>query len=163
MVSRCPEFRRELERFSFDNRTFRILFKGSAISASGATVQVRFRGRTSGSYPLANVSLVQRTGNTLNGENGTSRPVTFGGSSSTTVPAGGLTSDPIEFNLVAGQNVFLTYWAPAGTGGVYRTGGTGDTAWFITGTDRSATIDWGGLSISGTRAYIYGAELIIKN
>jgi len=33
-------------------------------------------------------------------------------------------------------------------------------AWFITGTNKSAVIDWGGLSITDTRPYVYGAELI---
>ena len=148
---------------TFDNRTFRTLLRGSAISASGATVQLQFRGRTSGSYIINNVSLVQRTGSTLNGDDSTSTPVTFGGSSNITVPPGGLTSDPIAFNLVAGQDVFLTFWVPAGAPGVYRTGGSGTTAWFITGTDESATIDWGSLAISGTRAFVYDAELLTVN
>ena len=148
---------------TFDNRTFRTLLRGSAISASGGTVQLQFRGRTSGSYIINNVSLVQRTGSTLNGDDSTSTPVTFGGSSNITVPPGGLTSDPIAFNLVAGQDVFLTFWVPAGAPGVYRTGGSGTTAWFITGTDESATIDWGSLAISGTRAFVYDAELLTVN
>ena len=97
------------------------------------------------------------------GDDSTSTPVTFGGSSNITVPPGGLTSDPIAFNLVAGQDVFLTFWVPAGAPGVYRTGGSGTTAWFITGTDESATIDWGSLAISGTRAFVYDAELLTVN
>jgi hypothetical protein len=149
----------------FDNRTFRILLKGAAITQSGPTVQVTFRGRTSGNYPIANVSLVQRTGSTLDGEDGTFVPVTFnGGASSVTVNATQpVTSDPIAFNRAAGQAVFLPFGAPpaGGTGGVYRTGGgTEDATWFITGTDQSAVIDWGVLTISGTRSNLYDVELV---
>ncbi|MDH3503408.1 MAG: hypothetical protein OEM58_02620, partial [Nitrospirota bacterium] len=146
----------------FDNRTFRVLLKGSAITATGAPVQVTFRGRTSGNYTVQNVKLVQRDGATLNGLDSTLQTVTFnGGASSVTVPAGGtVTSDPIAFTLTAGQDVFLTFWAPPGQGGVYRTGGTSITTWFITGTDQSGVIDWGGLTITDTRPYIYDTELM---
>jgi hypothetical protein len=64
---------------------------------------------------------------------------------------------------VAGQDVFLTFWAPAGSGGVYRTGGSGDTTWYITGSNQSGVIDWGGLTISGTRSWVYDAELVTIN
>ena len=145
----------------FNNRTFRVLLKGSAITTSGSTVQVTLRGRTSGSYTVENLSLVER-GNGLNGVDATFTPVTFsGGASSVTVPANQtVTSDAMAFNLAPGQDVFLTYWLPSGTGGVFRNGGTEDTTWFITGTDQSGVIDWGGLSISGTRSHIYNAELV---
>jgi hypothetical protein len=56
--------------------------------------------------------------------------------------------------------VFLTFWAPPGTGGVYRTGGTEDASWFIIGDDQSATVDWTTLPISGNRSYIYDVELV---
>ena len=114
-------------------------------------MQIQLHGRTSGAYRLENVSLVQRTGSTLDGDDSTATPVTFGGSADVTVSAGGVTSDPIPFNLVAGQDVFLTFWVPAGMAGVYLNGGSGDTAWFINSTDQSATIDWESLNISGTR------------
>jgi hypothetical protein len=116
---------------SFDNRSFRVLLEGDVISTSGSTVQVTLRGRNSGSsYTMENISLVQRDGATLNGV-GPLTPVTFnGGATSVTVPTGTtVLSDPIAFNLVAGQDVFLTFWAPPGAPGVYRTGGGSLMAW----------------------------------
>jgi hypothetical protein len=107
------------------------------------------------------VSLVQREGNTLNGVDGTNRQVTFGGTweAGVTVPVGGtVTSDPIPFDLIAGQDVFLTYWVPAGNPTVYRTGGASTSAWIISGTDQSSTIDWGSLSITATSSSLYIAE-----
>jgi len=146
---------------TFDNRSFRVLLEGAVISTSGSTVRLTFRGRSSGTYSMENISLVQRMGSTLNGV-GPLTSVTYnGGATSVTVPEGGtVTSDPIAFNLVAGQDVFLTFWAPPGAPGVYMTGGTQTTAWFISGTDQSGTIDWEGLTISDTRPSIYNIELV---
>ncbi len=145
----------------FDDRTFRTLLKGTAITTSGSPVQVTFRGRTSGSYTLENLSLVPREGTTLNGA-GPLQPVTFnGGATSVTVPAGGtVTSDPIAFDLVAGQDVFLTFWVPLGSSGAYRDGGTETAAWYVNGTDESGVLDWTPLTLSGTKAHVYDAELV---
>ncbi len=144
----------------FDNRTFRTVLKGTAITASGTPVQVTFRGRSSGSYTLENLSLVQRDGVTLNGV-GPLTPVTFGGATSVTVPAGGtVTSDPIAFTLTPGQDVFLTFWVPLGSSGVYRDGGTETAAWYVNGTDVSAEVDWTLLTLSGTKTHVYDAELV---
>ncbi len=144
----------------FDNRTFRTVLKGTAITASGTPVQVTFRGRSSGSYTLENLSLVQRDGVTLNGV-GPLTPVTFGGATSVTVPAGGtVTSDPIAFTLTPGQDVFLTFWVPLGSSGVYRDGGTETAAWYVNGTDVSAEVDWTPLTLSGTKTHVYNAELV---
>jgi len=145
----------------FDNRSFRILLEGAAISTSGSTVQLTLRGRSSGTYTIQNISLVQRVGNTLNGE-GALTPVTFnGGATSVTVPAGGtVTSDPITFNLTAGQDVFMTFWVPAGSPTVFLNGGTSKAAWTILGTDQTGARDWGGLAISATRRSIYVREVL---
>ena len=110
---------------SFDNRTFRTLLKGSAITASGAPVYVTLRGRTTGSYTLENLSLVPRDGTTLNGV-GLLQPVTFSGASSVTVNANQtVTSDPVAFSLAPGQDVFLTFWAPPAGGIGGRVSGRG--------------------------------------
>ncbi|MDT7041966.1 fibronectin type III domain-containing protein [Candidatus Nitronereus thalassa] len=152
----------------WDNRTFRILLDGDSITRSGSTIQLTLQGRSSGSYTLQRVSLVQRDGNTLNGVDTSSRQVTFGGSwnSGVTVPAGQtVTSDPIAFDLVAGQDVFLTFWAPAGQPTAYYTiytTGTNTSAWVIQGADQSSAIDWESFNIpSGqTRPYIYTAATL---
>ena len=125
-------------------------------------MQIQLHGRTSGAYRLENVSLVQRTGSTLDGDDSTATPVTFGGSADVTVSAGGVTSDPIPFNLVAGQDVFLTFWAPTGGRGVYRNGGMTTSTWFITGTDQSGEVDWESLAITNTRPFVYNVELLTK-
>jgi concanavalin A-like lectin/glucanase superfamily protein/Big-like domain-containing protein len=145
---------------SWDNRSFRILLAGSAITTNGATVQLTLQGRTSGNYTVQRVSLVRRDGTTLNGVDSTHRQLTFGGTwnAGVTVPAGGtITSDPIPFDLLTGQDVFVTYWVPAGNPTVYRNGGTNAVAWTIPGTDQSAAIDWGNLSTSATSQNIYVA------
>ena len=147
---------------SWDLLSFRVLLHGSQITTSGSTVQLTLRGRSSGSYTVQRVSLVRREGSTLNGVEATQRPVTFGGNTwdaGVTVPAGSsVTSDPLPFALLAGQDVFVTFWAPAGSPTLARTGGTTTSMWMIEGNDQSATIDWAGLPISGTRAYTYGVE-----
>ena len=140
------------------------MLEGAAISTSGSTVQLTFRGRTSGSYTVERVSLIRREGSTLNGDDATFREVTFNSGTwdaGVTVPAGGsVTSDPIAFDLVAGQDVFLTYWVPQGSPTVFLNGGTSTATWTILGTDQTGARDWGGLTIFDTRSYIYTAELV---
>ena len=146
---------------SWPNRSFRILLDGGFITTTGPMVQLTLRGRTSGSYTVQRVSLVQREGRTLNGVDSTHTAVTFGGTweAGVMVPAGGtVTSDPIPFDLVAGQDVFLTFWVPAGQPTVYRNGGARTSTWTVFGADQSATIDWGGLSFSERVANVYILE-----
>jgi hypothetical protein len=146
---------------NWDLRSFRILLQGTQITASGSTVRLTLKGRSSGNYTVQRVSLVRREGGTLNGVDSTNRQVTFGSTWNTgvTVPAGGsVTSDPIPYDLLAGQDVFVTFWSPAGSPPVARTGGTTTSMWMIENVDQSATIDWAGLTITATRAYTYSAE-----
>ena len=146
---------------SWFSRSFRVLLKGDTITTTGSKIQLVLRGRTSGSYTVQRVSLVRRDGNTVNGVDSTYTEITFGGSwdAGVTVPPGAtVTSDSVPFNLIEGEDLFLTYWVPSGQPAVFRNGGSTTSAWIITGTDRSATIDWGGLSISETRSHIYIAE-----
>jgi len=115
---------------------------------------------TSASYTLERVSLVKRDAETLDGVEATWEPVTFGSSwnDGATVPAGStLTSDPVSFNLVAGEDVFLTYWVTAEMGTVLRKIGSQTMAWTIVGSDESDTVDWQGLSITDTRSQIFAA------
>ena len=145
----------------WSDRSFRVLLDGALISASGTTVQLTLRGRWSGSYNVQRVSLVRRDGSTLNGVDSTFAKVTFGGSwdAGVTVLEGDtVTSDPIPFDLIAGQDVFLTFWVPSGQSTVYLNEGSDTSAWTIMGADQSATIDWSGLSIANTRTFIYLAE-----
>ena len=75
------------------------------------------------------------------------------------VPAGkSMTSDPVPFDLEAGQDVFVTYWVSEGQPTVYRPGGSGTTAWTIHGTDQSTTVDWEGLGITEIRTHVYVVE-----
>ncbi len=146
---------------TWDNRSFRNLLEGTSITTNGSIVQLTLRGRSSDSYTIQRVSLVQREGNTLNGDDATFRQVTFGGTwdAGVTVPAGGLvTSDPVAFDLKAGQDVFVTFWVPSGNPTVYRDGASSTTTWVIQNTDHSSTIDWGNLAITATRPYVYIAE-----
>ena len=143
------------------NRTFRILLKGEHITTSGPTVQLTLRGRAGEGYTVQRVSLVRRDKQTLNGVERTRQAVTFGRSwdAGVTVPAGqAVTSDPVPFDLVVGQDVFVTYWVSEGQPTVYRPGGSGTTAWTILGTDQSLTVDWEGLGITETRSHVYVVE-----
>ena len=143
---------------SWHSRSFRVLLKGDTITRTGSQVQLGLRGRSSGSYTVQRVSLVRREGNTVNGVDSTYTEVTFGGSwdNGVTIPPDDtVTSDPLPFDLIAGEDVFLTYWVPSGQPAVFRNGGTTTSAWIITGTDQSATLDWENLSISEARSHIY--------
>ena len=144
----------------WDHRSFRILLDGDFISTGGSSVQLTFRGRTAGSYTIQGISLVQRDGNTLNGVESTHQPVTFGGGNAeVTVSAGEMvTSDPIPFEVLTGQDLFLTYWVPPGEPSVYRNGGTSTSAWIISDSDESGTNNWEGLSITTTRSHVYIIE-----
>ena len=76
-----------------------------------------------------------------------------------TVPANTtVVSDPIPFDLLAGQDVFLTFWAPTGQPPMYRDGGTESTSWLIRDSDTTSTIDWQDLSISTSWPITYIAE-----
>ena len=100
---------------------------------------------------MRRVSLVRRDKQTLNGVDRTRQAVTFGASwdVGVRVPAGkSVTSDPVPFDLKAGEDVFVTYWVPEGQPTVYRPGASGTTAWTILGADQSTTVDWEGLGIS---------------
>ena len=125
----------------------RVLLDGGNITTSGSTVQLTLRGRSSGTYTVQGLSIVQREGATVNGVDSTWRAVTFGGQSSVTVPANGsVTSDSIPFDLVSGQDVFVTFWVPADQDPVYRPGGSQPMVWVLSGTDESGTVDWENLS-----------------
>ena len=65
---------------AWDLRSFRILLKGSVITASGSTVRLTLKGRSSGNYTVQRVSLVRRDGSTLNGIDATNRPGDLWGS-----------------------------------------------------------------------------------
>jgi len=144
----------------FDNQTFRVLLDRSHITREGDSVALTFRGRTDKPYTIRQVSLARRDGTSLNCVPGTWASVTFGAAweDGGTVPAGGtLTSDAIPFELVEGEDVFLTFWQPSGDAGVYRDGGIQVTSWMIEGANHSATVDWGTLDISATRQHLYNA------
>ena len=146
----------------YNNMSFRVLLEGAVISASGSTVQLTLRGRTSGSYTMENISLVKRVGSTLNGM-GPLTPVTFnGGATSVTVPqTERVTSDPIPFDLVAGQDVFLTFWVPSGAPGAYLSGGDTNHGLDNSGTRiKAGRINWEGLTIYKAWANVYDIELL---
>jgi hypothetical protein len=63
-------------------------------------------------------------------------------------------SDPVAFDLSPGEDVFVTFWVPDGSPTVYLDGGSATSAWVISGTDHSNTVDWEGLPTT-TRPYIY--------
>jgi len=147
----------------WSNNSYRVLIEGSKIATGGSNIVLKLLGRTSGEYKLNRVSLVARDGTTLNGIDGTFQQVTFGGSwdEGVTVPENTtISSDPVSFNLAPSEDVFLTFWGPAGYPTTYRTGGTVSQSWIVDGTDYSSTIDWEGLSISRERNYIYCAHSI---
>lgn len=76
-----------------------------------------------------------------------------------TVPAKGTTtSDPIPFELLAGADVSVSFYAATAT--VYRNGGAQTNTWTINGADETATIDRQSLSIDSTRAHLYAVEQI---
>ena len=147
----------------WDNRSFRILLEGTSVISSGSSVQITLRGRTSGSYTVQRVSLAKRDGVSTNIVTGTNQQVTFGGlwDDGVLVPAGGtVTSNPIPFDLLIGEDLFLTYWVPAGNPTVYKTGGSSTSVWSIAGADESTTLDWGSLTISNTLDYVYIIEQV---
>ncbi|MDT7041602.1 Ig-like domain-containing protein [Candidatus Nitronereus thalassa] len=148
---------------SWHDRSFRVLLDGAAITRSGTTVQLTLHGRSSGNYTLQRVSLVRRDGTSLDGVDSSFTHVTFGSSwnAGVTVPAGdSITSDPIAFDLLAGQDVFLSFWVPAGSPTVYFPGGSQTTAWTITGNDITSTIDWEGHTISESNSNVYVADTL---
>ena len=134
--------------------SFRILLDGASLTNNASLVKLTLKGRSSGSYTISGMRLCTKTG-TLDC-NGTPVQVLFNGSNSVTVNAGELkTSDPIAFGVTVGTDVFFTYFASTGNPGAYLTNGDETQAWFIATTDYSATEDWGGLTITDTRTYIY--------
>ncbi len=144
---------------SWANRSFRILIDGDFITQSGETVQLTLRGRTSGSYTVTKVSLVRRSSDTLNGIDSTFTEVTFGGSweSGVTVNANQtVVSDPIDFSVSPGQDIFMTFWT--GTNTMFTRDSPSTASWVITNEDRTSTIDWQDLSIDATRTHVYIAD-----
>ncbi len=148
----------------WENRTFRVLVEGSSITRDGDECYLTLKGRTSGSYFARRVSLVKRDGTTLNGVDSTFAEVTFGGTWENGVEVMAndtVMSDPIAFDLAAGQDVFVTFWGDPGKPVVYRSGtSTASHTWTIAGTDRTSTIDWQALTISAQNAHVYCAAAL---
>lgn len=140
------------------------MLDGGSITNSGGTVCLTLLGRFDASpYTIQRVSLVKRDGQTLDGLDATVAELTFGGSwnSGATVLGGTtLKSDPISFNLAAGEDVFLTFWAGPGQNNVLRKISFQTSTWIISGDDQSETIDWEGLTISDARNQIFAAIML---
>ncbi|MDD4734814.1 MAG: YCF48-related protein [Kiritimatiellae bacterium] len=141
-----------------NNCSFRVLIKGDAITHNGSVCTLTLQGRSSGNYTAHRVSVVKRDGASLNGVDSTYQQVTFGGTwdAGAAVAAGTtVTSDPFEFDLAMGEDLFVTYWLDAGEPTAYMTGGAENTTFVISGTDHTATIDWGALATSARYNYVY--------
>ncbi|MDT7728059.1 MAG: hypothetical protein QOI21_4635 [Actinomycetota bacterium] len=99
---------------SFNQQTLRQIVHTS-IGGTSARVQVS---NVFGSQPLviANVHVAQRSsGSTIT--SGTDRAVTFGGQTTTTIPAGGLAfSDAVAFSVSALSDVAVSIYLPQSTG-----------------------------------------------
>ena len=150
---------------SWDNRSFRVLLEGTSVTNSGCAVCVTLLGRNKGpSYTIQRVSLVKRDGNTLNGIDETLAKFTFGAGAwndGATVPPGAkVKSHFAPFDLVEGEDLFLSFWAGPDQKTILRKIGGQTMAWVIEGVDESETVDWQLLPISDTRKQTFAICLL---
>ena len=143
-------------------RSFRILVEGPRVIVGASRIAVSLWGRSTGAYTVRRVSIAKRDAATLDVIDATTTQVTFGGTwdDGATVTAGcSLASDPFDFDLTPGEDLFVTFWAE--TPAALRDVGLGQTnTWTINGTDHSTTLDWEGLPLNETRDHVYALELI---
>lgn len=143
--------------------SFRVLVRGDSIRRSADRLVLQIRGRTSGSYTIKRTTIGRRSGSSLDVIPSTWREVTFGSAwaQGVEMPANSTrTSDPVDFPLRPGEDVFLTFHLE-GMGTYLNTAQTSTTAWFYTTADHSATRDWSGLPTPESRAYIYAVSDIL--
>ncbi len=134
----------------------RILVQGNSVTQSGGSVKVGFQGRADGSsYSVSGVSVAQRdtTAPVGNVVASTWTPVTFGGAGTATIPPGVETlSDPIPFNLAAGQDYYVTFMI--NTPSVYLSPlPTNFTELYFSGVDHTGDVQWSGIGYSTTNDY----------
>ena len=143
---------------SFNNQTLRQIVHTS-IGGTSARVQIS---NVFGSQPLAvsDVHVAQRSsGSTIT--SGTDHTVTFGGQTSTTIPAGGLAvSDAVSFSVPALSDVAVSVYLPQGTG-ASTFHAQGNATNYVAGGDVSGN---GTLSGAGTvGSYYFLTNLDVQN
>lgn len=96
--------------------TARALISGSSLHGGTSSLRLVLKGNPFGSYKVRGVSLVRREAGGLDGVDGTFAKVTFGQAGwgeDVPVPVTGLMSNPVDFPLLDGQDVFVTFFATA--------------------------------------------------
>ena len=143
---------------SFNNQTLREIVHTS-IGGTSARVQISnvFGGQ---SLAIADVHIAQRSsGSTIT--SGTDHTVTFGGQTSTTIPAGGLAvSDAVSFNIPALSDIAVSIYLPQGTGAsTYHA--QGNVTNYVAGGDVSGNGTLSGAGTNGT--YNFLTNLDVQN
>jgi lysophospholipase L1-like esterase len=109
---------------------------------------------------IADVHVAQRTsGSSV--ATGTDRQVTFGGATSTTIPAGGTAvSDSVSFTVAASSDVAVSFYLPQPTGAAtYHQ--TGEQTNYVAGGDVSANASLASAQTTGS--YYFLANLDVQN
>jgi lysophospholipase L1-like esterase len=143
---------------SFNRQTLRQIVHTS-IGGTAARVQLS---NAFGSQPVtvADVHVAQRTsGSSI--ATGTDRPVTFGGATSVTIPAGGTAvSDQADFAVAASADVAVSFYLPQPTGSS-TWHQTGQQTNYIAAGDVSANGSLAGAQTTGS--YYFLANLDVQN
>jgi len=143
---------------SFNQQTLRQIVHTS-IGGTAARLQLS---NVFGNQPVtvADVHIAQRTSGS-GVATGTDRPVTFGGATSTTIPAGGLAvSDQVSFAVAASADVAVSFYLPGATGpSTYHQ--TGQQTNYIAAGDVSANGSLGNAQTTGS--YYFLANLDVQN
>ncbi len=139
---------------SLQNQTIRVIAR---VSFGGSQVRIRVS-NIYGAQPLtlqdAHVGIA---GSGAAVRAGTNVPLTFGGSSSVTVPVGAsVMSDPAALNVTALQNVAISLYAPGSTG---QGTGNGELAtYYVAGGDHASDTSGGSFG-SGSAGGYFATEL----
>ncbi len=141
---------------SFNNQTLREIVHTS-IGGSSVRVQIS---NVFGSQPLAiaDVHVAQRSsGSTITG--GTDHTVTFGGQTSTTIPAGGLAvSDAVGLSVSPLSDVAVSIYLPQGTGAsTYHAQGNATN--YVAGGDVSGNGTLNGAQTNGTYNFLTNVDV----
>lgn len=130
----------------------RVLVQGTSLMASGNRVQLGFQGRNTGDYQVKKVSIAQRDASGGHGDvvDATWTKVSFDGKSAATwasdptvIPAGQEKfSDPIPFNLVSGQDYYVTFLLESPS--AYLVAPTTYAECYFDNLDHASDVDWSG-------------------
>ncbi|MCD4654802.1 PKD domain-containing protein, partial [bacterium] len=147
-----------------DYSTWRVLIRGEDVLFSGNRICLTFHGTLNQEFCPRRVSIAKRDGETLDVIDSTYTQVTFDGNTwNEGVTVGSdvtVTSNPVIFDLVAGEDLVMTFFSDKKPAVLKHQ--AGETIAWITENhdDQSQTVDWEEVTGLRTTQYMYAISVV---